>query len=194
LRPAGFKRAYCFHLRPAQVENAFTPYLFPASLNPLPTVNLTVFDAAIYARNSGPQTPLHQTLVYPVASNNSMSISYEENREAKPLNKPMMLWFVKHVIDDKTDLKSPLIDLDSADLLGLPPTTVITAGIDLLRSDDEKLAEKLSEAGVTVVTRNYEGVTHEFFGMATVVGAAREAQAFFLVETQRPYLEASGAV
>jgi acetyl esterase len=48
-------------------------------------------NVSIYARNSGLQTPIHQTLVYPVASNNTMSISYEENREAKPLNKPMML-------------------------------------------------------------------------------------------------------
>jgi acetyl esterase len=63
---------------------------------------------------------------------------------------------------------------------------------DPLRSDDEKLANKLSDAGVNVVTRIYRGMTQEFRGMATVVGAAREVQEF-AVQTQRPYPEASGA-
>jgi hypothetical protein len=34
------------------------------------------------------------------------------------------------------------VDLVSADLAALPPTIIITAGIDPLRSDGEKLAEK----------------------------------------------------
>ena len=148
--------------------------------------NLAV-NVSIYARNAGLQLPLHQALIYPVASNNVMSISYEENRHAKPLNKPMMLWFVDHLINEKTDLKNPLIDVVSADLNGLPPTTVVTAGIDPLRSDGEKLAEQLRDAGVDVEHQNYQGATHEFFGMATVVQAARDAQAF-VVEAQKRHL------
>jgi acetyl esterase len=40
------------------------------------------------------------------------------------------------------------------------------------------LADKLKAAGVTVDTKNYDGVTHEFFGMAAVVPEAKEAQAY----------------
>jgi acetyl esterase/lipase len=65
--------------------------------------------------------------------------------------------------------------------------TVVTAGIDPLRSDGEKLAEQLRDAGVEVEHQNYQGATHEFFGMATVVQAARDAQAF-VVEAQKRYL------
>ena len=40
------------------------------------------------------------------------------------------------------------------------------------------LADKLKAVGVTVDSKNYEGVTHEFFGMAAVVPEAKEAQAY----------------
>ena len=58
---------------------------------------------------------------------------------------------------------------------GLPPATVITAAIDPLRSDGKAYADKLKEAGVKVDYRNYEGVTHEFFGMGAVVPEAKLA-------------------
>jgi acetyl esterase/lipase len=139
--------------------------------------NLAI-NVSIRARNTGIRMPMHQALIYPVASNNIVSISYEENRNAKPLNKPMMLWFIHNVINSESDLTSPLIDVVSADLSRLPPAVIVTAGIDPLRSDGEKLAQKLHSAGVPVEHRNDRGATHEFFGMAAVVQAARDAQAF----------------
>ena len=142
---------------------------------------------SIRARDEGVRMPLHQALIYPVASNNIVSISYEENRNAKPLNKAMMLWFMQNVINGDSDLTSPLIDVVSANLARLPPTAIVTAGIDPLRSDGEKLAEKLRGAGVPVEHRNYRGATHEFFGMAAVVQAARDAQAF-VAQSQRQAL------
>jgi acetyl esterase/lipase len=139
--------------------------------------NLAI-NVSIRARDTGLQMPIHQALIYPVASNNIVSISYEENRNAKPLNKPMMVWFFHNVINNERDLTSPLIDVVSANLSRLPPAVVVTAGIDPLRSDGEKLAEKLKSVGVAVEHRNYRGATHEFFGMAAVVAAARDAQTF----------------
>ncbi|WGS53189.1 alpha/beta hydrolase [Paraburkholderia sp. D15] len=139
--------------------------------------NLAI-NVSIRARDTGMHRPVHQALIYPVASNNIVSISYEENRNARPLNKPMMLWFMQNVINDESDLTSPLLDVVSANLTRLPPTVVITAGIDPLRSDGEKLVQKLHGAGVRVEHRNYRGATHEFFGMAAVVEAARDAQTF----------------
>jgi acetyl esterase/lipase len=133
---------------------------------------------SIRARDSGALMPLHQALVYPVATNNIVSISYEENRNAKPLNKATMLWFMQNLINDERDLASPLLDVVSTDLTGLPPTAIVTAGIDPLRSDGETLAMKLREAGVAVEHRNYHGATHEFFGLTEVLQAARDAQAF----------------
>ncbi len=71
----------------------------------------------------------------------------------------------------------PRIALVKANLKGLPPTTIIAAEIDLLQTEGKLLADKLKDAGVKVDYKMYDGVTHEFFGMATVVPQAKEAQA-----------------
>ncbi len=88
----------------------------------------------------------------------------------------MMPWFFEKYLMSPVDAKSPLISLVNAkDLKGLPPATVITAEIDPLRSEGKRYAERLREAGVPVTYRNYEGVTHEFFGMGAVVDKAKQA-------------------
>ena len=38
------------------------------------------------------------------------------------------------------------------------------------------LADRLKAAGVAVDAKNYDGVTHEFFGMSAVVAKAKQAQ------------------
>ena len=138
--------------------------------------NLAI-NTAIKARDNKVQAPLYQALIYPVAGVDMNTPSYQENANAKPLNKAMMGWFVKHTLSKDTDKQDPRIDLvGKADLSNLPPTTIITAEIDPLRSEGEALGKKLEEAGVKVHAKNYEGVTHEFFGMGTVVGDAKAAE------------------
>jgi len=132
---------------------------------------------AIQARDQKLQAPLHQVLVYPVANNDLNSPSYVENANAKPLNKPMIEWFVKHYLGDPAKAADPRIALaKQPDLAGLPPATIILAQIDPLRSDGEVYAEKLRAAGVPVTVQKYDGVTHEFFGMGAVVDKAKQAQ------------------
>lgn len=137
--------------------------------------NLAI-NVAIHARDRGLQAPVYQVLVYPVANTDVGSESYHDSSNAKPLDKDMMLWFMKHVIREEEDKESLLLRVVDAKLEGLPPATVITAGIDPLRTEGHILASALTEAGVPVTHKNYAGVTHEFFGMAPVVAAAREAQ------------------
>jgi acetyl esterase/lipase len=45
-----------------------------------------------------------------------------------------------------------------------------------LRWEGKALADKLKAAGSDVAYENYDGVTHEFFGMAPLLDAARRAQ------------------
>lgn len=122
--------------------------------------------------------PVYQGLVYPVASGTLAWPSMAENAKAKPLNKAMMAWFVKHTLKEPSDAKSPLLNLVAADVSGLPPATVVTAQIDPLRSEGQAYAAHLKKAGINVRYMNYEGVTHEFFGMSAVVDKAKEAQQF----------------
>ncbi len=134
---------------------------------------------AMAARDQKLAAPLHVLSVYPIAQASNLSTpSYVDSASAKPLNKPMMEWFAKHVLSKPEDKKDPRIDLVHADLKGLPPVTLISAQIDPLRSDADLLAASLKKAGVKVEHKLYSGVTHEFFGMAAVVGKAKAAQQF----------------
>lgn len=133
-------------------------------------------NVAIMARDRQIQAPVHMTLIYPVTSTSATSPSYEENRDAKPLNAAMMNWFLDKVVSGPQDLNNPMLHLFNAKLDNLPPSTVITAQIDPLRSEGAEFARKLKQAGNKVKYQNFSGVTHEFFGMDAVVSDANRAQ------------------
>ena len=131
------------------------------------------------AQAKGMQMPVHQVLVYPVASTSMNTESYQQHAQASPLNAAMMRWFFEQTLAKEEDWKNHQINLLGAQTLaGLPRATIITADLDPLRSDGELLAKKLRSDGVKVELKNYEGVTHEFFGMGAVVDTAREAVNF----------------
>ena len=135
-------------------------------------------NVSIMARDKGIMMPVHQLLVYPVSNSDMNSESYKTYAEAKPLNKAMMAWFVKNYLNNIEEAKNPIISIVNANLKGLPSTTIIQAEIDPLQSEGKLLAEKLKAANVKVDLKKYEGVTHEFFGMAAVVPQAKDAQAY----------------
>jgi len=133
----------------------------------------------IMAQAEGIQMPVHQVLVYPIADTRMDTPSYVENAKAKPLNAAMMKWFFDHTFAKPEDATDPKVALLQAKTLkGLPSATIITAQIDPLRSEGEALAKKLTADGVAVSYKNYDGVTHEFFGMSAVVDEAKAANAF----------------
>ncbi|MHA4896653.1 alpha/beta hydrolase [Pedobacter sp. PWIIR3] len=139
--------------------------------------NLAV-NTAIMARDKGIMLPTHILAVYPVAGSDMNTESYKKNAAAKPLDKPMMMWFVKNYLNSMTEGKDPRINLVAANLKGLPSTTIVTAEYDPLQSDGMLLANKLKAAGVTVDSKNYDGVTHEFFGMGALVPEAMDAETY----------------
>ena len=131
---------------------------------------------AIMARDRKVRMPVAVISVYPIAGTDTTTPSYIENANAKPLNRAMMSWFFDKYLNGPQDRANRRVNLVAADLRGLPPTTVINAQIDPLRSDGEMLAQKLRDAGVDVRQRTYDEVNHEFFGMAAVVSKATAAQ------------------
>ena len=177
------------HKFPAAHQDAFTAYRWvlanAKSLKGNPAKVAVAGESAggglaaavsMMARDSGAQMPVHQLLVYPIAGYDLNTPSYQENAEAKPLNKAMMAWFFEKYLRSPEDGKNPMIDLVNADLKGLPASTIITAQIDPLRSEGKTLADRLEAAGVEVDYKNYEGSSHEFFGMGVVLDDAKSAQ------------------
>ena len=144
---------------------------------------------SMMAKEKGIQLPVHQVLVYPVADTSLSTPSSIENAAAKPLNVPTLKWFFSNTLAKPEDAKNPRLNLVAAgnELKGLPGTTIITAQIDPLRSEGEALAKALEGAGVKVNFKNYDGVTHEFFGMGGVVDKAKEAVALVATDLKTAF-------
>ncbi|WP_419809410.1 alpha/beta hydrolase [Sphingomonas sp.] len=133
---------------------------------------------AIYARDNGMPAPLHILAVYPIANSDMTLPSRRDAANAKPLNTAMLRWFGHYYSRGMADQQDPRINLVRADLRGLPPTTIVNAQIDPLRSDGETLATAMRAAGDRVEQRTFPGVTHEFFGMGKVVRGALDAETY----------------
>ncbi|MGI8598836.1 MAG: alpha/beta hydrolase [Chitinophagaceae bacterium] len=132
---------------------------------------------SMMARDKGMQLPVHQVLVYPIAGYDFSTPSYMESDSTKPLSSGLMKWFFEKYLNSPSEGKNPMISLVSANLKGLPPTTIIAAQYDPLRSEGEMLSDNLKKADVKTNYKLYQGTTHEFFGMAAVVPEAKDAQA-----------------
>jgi len=133
---------------------------------------------AVAARDAGMPKPVAILSVYPVAQTSTDTPSYNTYADAKPLNRPMIKWFVENLTTSPADLKDPRLQLVDANLTGLPPVTIINAQIDPLLDDGAMLQAALTKAGVPVERKVYDGATHEFFGTAAVTQDGRDAQAF----------------
>lgn len=131
---------------------------------------------AIHARDNRLPMPVHVLAVYPIADSRKDLPSRIDSAAAKPLNTPMLSWFGHYYMRSPSEANDPRLNLVGANLGGLPPVTIVNASIDPLRSDGENLAAALRSAGNNVAQRTFPGVTHEFFGMGSVVAGAKAAQ------------------
>ncbi len=142
---------------------------------------------SMMARDKGMQLPIYQVLVYPIAAYDFSTASYKESDSTKPLSSGLMKWFYEKYLRSPADGKSPMISLVNANLKGMPPTTIIAAQYDPLRSEGEMLSDNLKKAGVATNYKLYSGTTHEFFGMAAVVAEAKEAQALAVSDLKNAF-------
>ena len=143
--------------------------------------NLATAVSMLARDRDGPEIAA-QVLVYPSTGDATATAAYEENGEGYFLTTETMEWFHDLYIDDEIHdgnvYAHPQL---AADLSGLPPATVITAGFDPLRDDGVAYANRLAEAGVPVEHRNYEGMIHGFFEMIAEpvnLNAANDAYEF----------------
>jgi acetyl esterase len=76
---------------------------------------------------------------------------------------------------DRSDPRiSPLL---TADLTGLPPAYIATAGFDPLRDEGEAYAQRLREAGVPVALSRHPDLIHGYLSFLGVGRRFREAGA-----------------
>lgn len=133
---------------------------------------------AIFARDNGLPAPRHILSVYPIANPDPALPSKRDSANAKPLGAAALPWFGHYYSRTAADQQDPRVNLVRANLSGLPPTTIVNAQIDPLRSDGETLARAMRAAGVRVEQRTFPGVAHEMFGMGKVVRGAMDANTY----------------
>lgn len=127
------------------------------------------------ARGGRVAAPDALVLVTPWAGTALDTPSMSENGRSRPLSRATVDWAQDYYAPD--NIRDPRIDLAArADFARLPPTTVVLAPIDPMRSSGEAVAAKLSAAGVPTEARLFPGTTQGFFGLAAAVPEAAAAE------------------
>jgi acetyl esterase len=132
------------------------------------------------ARDNGGPPLVFQLLWYPSITGDQSLPSYTENADAPMLDRDVIdafvSWYVPDLdLNDPKALPTTLAPANAADLSGLPPAFIGTAGHDPVRDDGTRYAELLQDAGVPVELSNEPTMAHGYASFALAVPAAAEA-------------------
>jgi len=128
-------------------------------------------------RDEGPAGAALQVLINP-GLDFTLENADRDPALARLLDWDTIHWFAKHSLPDGVDRTDPVLSpARAADLSNLPPTLIVTAGIDPFRSDAEHYAVALEAAGVPVDVHRFDGQTHGFTDMDLILPAARRSMA-----------------
>jgi acetyl esterase len=124
-------------------------------------------------KRAGEPQPTLQVLVYPCVDVACESASMTTYAQAYPLDRSLMTWLMGHYMGPDADPADPrLSPLAAEDFSGLAPAVVITAGFDPLVDQGYAYAAKLRAAGVPVIYRCYDQLTHGFTAYTGAVPCA----------------------
>ncbi|MHA1114110.1 MAG: alpha/beta hydrolase [Alphaproteobacteria bacterium] len=133
--------------------------------------------ASRIARDSGGPPIRYQLLIYPVTDLTLSQPSYTRLGEGFLLGHAGMEWYAGHYLggaDPRDPMASPLF---AADLAGLPPALIVTAGFDPLADEGAAYGDRLEDAGVAVARLHYDDMIHGFLTMDGLIDQAGRAAA-----------------
>ena len=169
------------HVHPAALEDAWTATLW--AVDTLGSVAVGGdsagghLAAVVAVRARDRLIPLQlQVLVVPVTDCSFGTASYAENGSGYGLEQATMEWFWSLYVPGFEGANDPEVSpLRAADLEGVAPALVLTAGYDPLRDEGEAYAARLRGAGVPVEHTRYDGMVHGFLRMPAVLDRAEAA-------------------
>jgi acetyl esterase len=137
-------------------------------------------------RQAGASPLTFQLLIYPLVDFADASPSMREFAAGHFITSEALQYFEHHYLQTVGDRRHPDASPLNAELHGMPPAFIITAECDPLRDQGEAYARKLTQAGVAVTLKRYEGMIHPFFslggiledGMAAIADAATALKSF----------------
>lgn len=134
---------------------------------------------AINARNEGGVEPCAQILFYPATDLANESLSYARATGETPLTGTEMRWYCEQYLNSRKDaLDWRASPLRAPDLSGLPPTFIVTVGLDPLCDEGIAYAQRLQNEGVLVTHVHLSGIIHGFLRMAKVIWAGAPVMEF----------------
>jgi acetyl esterase len=140
---------------------------------------------ALRARDAGGPAIAVQAAAYPatdmtLAYGTAPGRSYGKYAEGYGLTAATMAWFADTYLPEPADRARPTVSpLLADDLSGLPPAVIATAEYDVLRSEGEAYAGRLSAAGVPVRYLPGPSLTHGFLYYPRISAACAAARGDF---------------
>ncbi|MGW6395187.1 alpha/beta hydrolase [Streptomyces sp. NPDC055103] len=180
------------HPFPAAPDDAWTALLWAARTFPGSRLAVAGDSAGanlatgltLLARDRGGPRITCQALYYPMLDPTRSQPSHRENGQGYFITADHLRWYWDGYLRQPADRTDPRAAPAAADLSGLPPAHVVTAGFDPLRDEGRAYAAALAAAGVTVEAHHYAGMFHGFLSMAAdalpEAAEAREAAFGFL--------------
>jgi len=120
---------------------------------------------SLLARDRGGPAIAAQVLAYPVTDADFGTPSYQRYADGPWLTRAAMRWFWDAYLPDsgrRREITAAPLRASLEQLRGLPPALVINGEHDVLRSEGEAYARRLSQAGVPVTQVRYGGTIHDF--------------------------------
>jgi acetyl esterase len=128
---------------------------------------------SLLARARGAPRLSYQLLLYPALDAGMSHPSISRFAEGFLLTRATMRWFYDCYLGTPADVDdwraSPL---RAADLIGVAPALVLTAGFDPLCDEGVAYARRLQEAGVPINHRHFPGQIHGFLSAGKIIRAA----------------------
>jgi acetyl esterase len=131
--------------------------------------NLSAVVSQLAASGAGP-VPTCQVLIYPAVDFALDTDSHRDLADGHVIPRDRIAWYTEQYLRspaDQADLRAS--PLRAPSLAGQPPSLVVTAGFDPLRDEGRAYADRLREAGVDVVYREYPGQIHAFVSLTKAI-------------------------
>jgi acetyl esterase len=131
--------------------------------------NLSAVISQLAASGAGP-VPTCQVLIYPAVDFALDTDSHRDLADGHVIPRDRIAWYTEQYLRspaDQADLRAS--PLRAPSLAGQPPSLIVTAGFDPLRDEGRAYADRLREAGVDVVYREYPGQIHAFVSLTKAI-------------------------
>lgn len=128
------------------------------------------------ARDSKDFNIAGELLLYPVLTGELDPQRYEQSPDKALLNMENMQFFLGAYMASPEDRENPYaFPLKNKNLSHLPPSFIMTAEYDALKTEGAEYGESLQASGVDVITKCYPGVVHGFLEFPLAEKVKQEA-------------------